>query len=105
MTYEPGHATVPPPRSRTRLLVVAAAAVVVLVVAVGAFLLTRGGSSSAPLDVAPAACVDALRKQFADAVAAGSSATEGARPPACDNVTDKGLEAAATKVLEEAFAD
>lgn len=103
MTYEPGHSTVPPPRSRTRLLAVGAV-VAVIAIAAAAFFLTRGsGSSDTPLDVAPQACVDALRKQLQDGIDAGANATEGTRPPECANVTDKGLEDAATALLEDAL--
>ena len=57
--------------------------------------------TSGPLDVAQQACVDALRKQLQDGIDAGANATEGTRPPECANVTDKGLEDAATAVLED----
>ena len=94
MTF-PAHA---PARPRRRVAFIVGAVLIALAAAGGAWFATR---PAAPLDVAPAACVDALRTQLADAIAAGASAAPGTRPAACDGVSDKGLQDAATKVLGE----
>ena len=49
-------------------------------------------------DVAPPACVEALRAQFAAAFESGQT---GSRPAECEGVSDKALEDAVGQVLGE----
>jgi len=49
-----------------------------------------------------AACEDAMRAQFADAMA-DPDAEEGTRPAECEGVSDEDAERIATEILGEAF--